>query len=74
VTPGCEAPNVAHVVPEPGNPIVPVEEVASGLTPADGISVAPSGIPVPPKDELESIPSGEVGPIGTVDMSLTSGT
>jgi len=67
-------PDVAHVVPEPGNAIVPVEKVASGLTPADRISVAPSGIPVPPADELESNPSGEVGPIGTVDMSLTSGT
>jgi len=47
--------------------------VASGLRPAERISVAPNEIPVPPTVELESIPSGDVGPIATVDMSFTSG-
>jgi hypothetical protein len=47
--------------------------VASGLTPADGISVAPSRIPVPPTAVVELIPSGEVGLIEAVDMSVTSG-
>jgi hypothetical protein len=60
-------------VPLPGNATVPVEKVGSGLTPADETSVAPSRIPVPPTGVVESTPSGEVGLIGAVDMSLTSG-
>jgi hypothetical protein len=45
----------------------------SGLTPGDGISVAPSRIPVPPTEEVEPIPSGEVGLIEAVDMSSAWG-
>jgi hypothetical protein len=61
--PDGDIPPVAHVVPlvviAPlvGIAIVPVTlPVGAGLTPRDVISLAPSGIPVPP------IPSGEVAP------------
>jgi hypothetical protein len=71
MSPDGDVPNVEHVVPLPGNATVPVEWVGSGLTPADGISVAPSRIPVPPIDVVESIPSGEVGLIGAGMSSST---
>jgi hypothetical protein len=45
--------------------------VGRGLTPADGISVAPSPIPVPPTGVLASNPSGEVGLIGAGVSSTT---
>ena len=54
--PDGEVPNVAQAVPL----IVPV--VGAGLTPGEAISVAPSGIPVPPTDVVGPIPSGEVAP------------
>lgn len=39
---------------------VPIGDVGVGLTPGVAISVAPSGIPVPPTGVLGSVPSGEV--------------
>ncbi|ANW03764.1 hypothetical protein [Bradyrhizobium icense] len=41
-------------------PIVPVWSAGAGLMPGDAISVAPSGIPVPPTGALGTMPSGEV--------------
>lgn len=35
-------------------------EIGAGLTPGDAISVAPSGMPVPPTGALGTMPSGEV--------------
>jgi hypothetical protein len=49
-------PMVEHTV----LPIVPVAAVGTGLTPGDAISVAPSGMPVPPTGALGTMPSGEV--------------
>ena len=66
--PDGDIPPVEHVVPlvviAPlvGIAIVPVTlPVGAGLTPSDVISLAPSGIPVPPTDPVP-IPSGEVAP------------
>lgn len=43
--------------------------VGAGLTPGEAISVAPSGIPVPPTDVVGPIPSGEVAPsVGVVGI------
>lgn len=55
-----EVPKVEQPVPAivPVAVIVPV--VGAGLTPGEAISVAPSGIPVPPTDVVGPIPSGEV--------------
>ncbi|MDI4236075.1 hypothetical protein OZ411_25005 [Bradyrhizobium sp. Arg237L] len=52
-------PTVEQTVPLLGMAIVPVAGAASGLTPADESSVAPSGIPVGETGEL-ALPSGEV--------------
>jgi hypothetical protein len=49
-------PMVEHTV----LPMMPVEGSGIGLTPADVISVAPSGMPVPPTGALGTMPSGEV--------------
>jgi hypothetical protein len=66
--PDDEAPTVEQDVPPPviapllGIAMVPVTPlVGAGLTPRDVISLAPSGIPVPPTDPVP-IPSGEVAP------------
>jgi hypothetical protein len=60
--PDGDVPNVEQAVPL----IVPVAVIAlvvgAGLTPGEAISVAPSGIPVPPTDVVGPIPSGEVAP------------
>ena len=49
-------PMVEHTV----LPMMPVEGSGIGLTPAEVISVAPSGMPVPPTGALGTMPSGEV--------------
>jgi hypothetical protein len=53
--------------------IVPVTPVGTGLTPADVISVAPSGIPVPvgAPDEPIAMPSGEVASIVGVGITVS---
>ena len=58
--PAAEAPSVAQGMPLPRIAIVPVGLVGAGLVPADVISVAPKGIPVPPKDPPFVASSGEV--------------
>jgi hypothetical protein len=63
-TPEGDVPRVEHVVPMPGIALVPMGD---GLIPGDAISVAPSGIPVPPTDEPE--PSGDVMPIEGVAVT-----
>ncbi|WP_407181267.1 hypothetical protein [Bradyrhizobium sp. STM 3562] len=50
-----DVPMVAH----PEGPTVPVD-VGAGLTPGEIISVAPSGIPLPPTGVVGSIPRGDV--------------
>jgi hypothetical protein len=71
-------PSVVHGVPVPGMAIVPVGLGASGLTPADVISVEPSGMPVGETGELDAdaLPSGEVVPTEGVGatMPLTCAT
>jgi hypothetical protein len=49
-------PMVEHTV----LPMLPAGEVGAGLTPGDAISVAPSGMPVPPTGAPGTMPSGEV--------------
>src|SRR3954470_24098582 len=49
-------PTVEHTV----LPTMPVEGSGIGLTPAEVISVAPNGMPVPPTGALGTMPSGEV--------------
>lgn len=71
-------PSVVQDVPVPGMAIVPVGLGTSGLTPADVISVEPSGMPVGETGELDAdaLPSGEVAPIDGVGatMPLTCAT
>jgi hypothetical protein len=71
-----EVATVEHAVPLPavGIVIVPGNPVGPGLTPADVISVAPSGIPVPVGEPAEpiAIPSGEVAPIVGVGVAVSS--
>jgi hypothetical protein len=51
-------------------PIVPVDDAGIGLTPGEAISVAPSGIPVPPTGALPPpMPSGEVADIEGVGIT-----
>jgi len=51
-------------------PIVPVDDAGIGLTPGEAISVAPSGIPVPPTGALPPpMPSGEVAEIEGVGIT-----
>jgi hypothetical protein len=54
--------------------IVSVAPAGTGLTPADVISVAPSGIPVPVEtaDEPIAMPSGVVAPIVGVGATVSS--
>jgi len=47
-------------VPMVEHPAVAVEDVTSGLTPGEAISVEPRGIPVPPTGPLGTMPSGDV--------------
>jgi hypothetical protein len=49
-------PMVEHTV----LPMIPVEGSGAGLTPAEVISVAPNGMPVPPTGAPGTMPSGEV--------------
>jgi len=60
--PDGDVPNVEQAVPLIVPDIVVVFIVGAGLTPGEAISVAPSGIPVPPTDVVGPIPSGEVAP------------
>ncbi len=53
-------PTVEQTVPVVGIAIVPVAGAASGLTPDDGSSVAPRGIPVGETDAPMELPNGEV--------------
>jgi hypothetical protein len=68
--PDGEVPKVEHVVPLPGNEIVPVTPVGAGLTPGDAISVEPSGMPVWETDEPIPMPSGDVAPIVGVGLAI----
>jgi hypothetical protein len=54
------------VPPPPIIPVVPIVAPASGLSPGDAISVAPSGIPVGATVDSGTTPSGEVAPIAGV--------
>jgi hypothetical protein len=55
--------------------MVPVTPpVGAGLTPSDGTSVEPRGIPVMPTDPLAPIPSGEVAPSEGTAVSGSSGS
>jgi hypothetical protein len=66
-----EVPNVEHGMPPEGIAIVPVGLAGRGLTPADVISVEPSGIPVGEMDEeVDALPSGEVSPIAGVGTTI----
>jgi len=58
-------PMVVHAV----LPIVPVGDPGIGLTPGEAISVAPSGMPVPPTGALVLMPSGEVADIEGVGIT-----
>jgi hypothetical protein len=63
-------PSVEHAVLPLGMEIVPVVSPGAGLTPADTISVEPSGMPVGETGEpFAATPSGEVVP--TVGVGLT---
>jgi hypothetical protein len=59
IPPGV-VPNVEQDAPPPEIEIVPVGLPGWGLTPGDAISVAPKGIPVPPTELADVMPSGEV--------------
>jgi hypothetical protein len=69
-----EVATVEHAVPllVVGIAIVPAKPVGAGLTPADVISVAPSGIPVGELVEPIVMPSGEVAPIMGVGTTVWS--
>jgi hypothetical protein len=58
--PPSVVPNVEQDAPPPEIAIVPVGLPGWGLTPGDAISVAPNGIPVPPTEVADVMPSGEV--------------
>jgi hypothetical protein len=72
--PADEAPNVAQGIPLPGIAMVPVGLPGAGLVPADVISVAPSGMPVPPTDAPLVTSSGEVALTDGVGMTATCAT
>jgi hypothetical protein len=59
-------PAVVHEVVAPAGGAT----VGNGLTPGDAISVAPSGIPVPPTPLLGPTPSGEVAPTVAVGAAI----
>jgi hypothetical protein len=66
-----EVPNVEHGIPPEGIAIVPVGLDGRGLTPAEVISVEPSGIPVGEMDEADdALPSGEVSLIMGVGATI----
>jgi hypothetical protein len=65
-----EVPNVAHGMPLPGIAMVPVGLIGAGLVPADMISVAPSGIPVPPTWVPLLMSRGEVVLTDGVGMTM----
>jgi hypothetical protein len=69
-----EVATVEHAVPllVVGIAIVPAKPVGAGLTPADVISVAPSGIPVGELADPIPMPSGEVAPIMGVGVTVSS--
>src|SRR5580692_11737034 len=69
-----EVATVEHAVPllVVGIVIVPAKPVGAGLTPADVISVAPSGIPVGELADPIPMPSGEVAPIMGVGVTVSS--
>ena len=69
-----EVPNVVHGMPLPGIAMVPVGLIGAGLVPADVISVAPSGIPVPPTEVPLVTSSGEVVPIDGVGITMLCAT
>jgi hypothetical protein len=70
------APTVEQTAPPFGMAIVPVAGPASGLSPKDESSVAPSGIPVGDTGEPIALPSGEVASsVGVgVAMAVTCAT
>ena len=55
-----------------GIAIVPAKPTGAGLTPADVISVAPSGIPVGELAEPMVMPSGEVAPMTGVGVAIAA--
>jgi hypothetical protein len=69
-----EVPNVAHGMPLPGIAIVPVGLIGAGLVPADVISVAPSGMPVPPTAAPLLMSRGEVVPTDGVGITMLCAT
>jgi hypothetical protein len=65
-------PTVEHTAPLIGMAIVPVAGAASGLTPPDGTSVAPSGIPIGETGEPAPSPSGDVASRVGVGVDMTA--
>jgi hypothetical protein len=65
-------PTVEHTAPLLGMAIVPVAGAASGLTPPDGTSVAPSGIPIGETGEPAPSPSGDVASRVGVGVDMTA--
>jgi hypothetical protein len=57
-------------MPLPAIAMVPVELPGAGLVPADVISVAPRGIPVPPTDAPLLASRGEVVPMDGVGTTI----
>lgn len=64
-----EVPRVLQGAPAPGVAMVPAGPGGNGLTPADIISVEPSGMPVGETGE-PALPSGEVAPIVGVGATI----
>jgi hypothetical protein len=64
-------PTVEQTTPLPGIAIVPVAGATKGLTPADGSSVAPSGIPVGEIGVPGPVPRGDVAEIVGVGVAIT---
>jgi hypothetical protein len=65
-----EVPNVAQGIPLPCIAKVPVGLSGAGLSPADVISVAPSGMPVPPTEAPLVASRGEVVLTDGVGMTM----
>jgi hypothetical protein len=57
-------------MPLPAIAMVPLELPGAGLIPAEVISVAPKGIPVPPTEVPLVVSSGEVVPTDGVGMTI----
>jgi hypothetical protein len=64
-------PTVEQTAPLFGIAIVPVAGAASGLTPEDGSSVAPNGIPAGEIGEPAAAPSGDVASTVSVGVGMT---